>query len=94
MTTLVGADAYAASDEFLALIFADPGLFEDAYTSMVSSWDAEPPAPPHISASATRRPSPKSRNQDGQTPKLIAKDGARGRTPWRLLNARAPPPTQ
>ena len=28
----MGPDTYAASDEFLALIFADPGLFEDAYT--------------------------------------------------------------
>ena len=63
----MGPDTYAASDEFLALIFADPGLFEDAYTlhGVLLGRGATSPTP--YFRSATRCPSPKSRNQGGQT---------------------------
>ena len=71
------ADAYAALDEFLGVIFADEDLLEVAFESAIGSWDATPLYPSinssrfdvaHADPSRTGEPQPDGSKPTGHKP--------------------------
>ncbi|MHB1930199.1 MAG: hypothetical protein ACYCUG_12405, partial [Acidimicrobiales bacterium] len=49
----------SVSDRFVEVILADPDLFEEAFASVIASWDASPPTVPPVTITARQSPLPR-----------------------------------
>jgi hypothetical protein len=82
---------YAASEEFLKVIFADPDLFEDAFAAVTASWDASPPRGP-VSSRTGARPPDRWPPRTARSTRSAARGSDRPRDgAWQLHMARSPP---
>jgi hypothetical protein len=87
-----GVDPYAAPDQFFEVILADEDFFEDAFASVMASWNA---SPPNATVRITHACSPIGHRTPSAQAAPVGYRCVRdvGGRAWRLRLARSPPST-